>query len=323
MKLLGLVACLFSSLIAFAAKDDISVADLVKKHLDSIGSEQARAAVKSRVVQGVVRFRVLSGGRSEYMSLAATPEGKEEMGKEVFVSEGSKLVSLLKLPNPSYHGERFVSDGSRNLVAEMKPGTYSDVGDFVHVHDEILKEGLWGGTLSTGWPLAHLEDRHAALKYKGLKKIDGREFHVVQYLPAKHSDLEIELCFDAQTFHHKMTTYSLTINPQISINDQLTARQQPTRYVLEEQFVDFKPTDDLQLPQRWIIRYTANVQKTRGIPGVICAGPVGAGKGGTCTTYVSGAPESLDLKPFAVEFDTIGTSISHNVSLDPKNFEVK
>ena len=62
----------------------------------------------------------------------------------MFVSEGDKFVSLLKLPNPSYHGERFVSDGHKTEEAETKPGVWSQLGDFIRVHNEILTEGLRG-----------------------------------------------------------------------------------------------------------------------------------------------------------------------------------
>ena len=324
MRSLKTVFCLLTILHPGFAKDDMPVAELVKKHLDSIGSEQARAAVKTRLVQGAVRFRVLSGGRSEHMVWASIPEGTDQIGKEVLVSEGNKLVSLLKLPIATYHGERFVSDGTRNLVAEMRPGTFSDLGEFVHVHDEILTEGLWGGVLSTGWALARLEDRHATLKYKGLKKIDGHELHLLEYMPAKHSDLEIALYFDPQTFHHVMTTYSLTVSPHMAATETLTARQQPTRYVLEEQFVEFKVADDLQLPGRWIVRYTANVANNLSLPSpsAMCAGGSGPkGSRGINCSFVGG-PQP-DIKPFAMEFDAIGTSISHNITLDPNNFEIK
>jgi hypothetical protein len=40
------------------AKGELQVGDLVKQHLNSIGTEQARAAVKSRVAEGTVQFHV-------------------------------------------------------------------------------------------------------------------------------------------------------------------------------------------------------------------------------------------------------------------------
>jgi hypothetical protein len=284
MKSLVTCLCLLALVSTGLAKDDMPVAELVKKHLDSLGSEQARAAVKSRVAQGSLRFHVLTAGA-----------GLQD-GKQVLVSEGDKLVSLLKLPNPSYHGERFVSDGRKTEIAVMRPGVWSELGAFVRVHNEILTEGLWGGCLSTAWAVAKIEDRHANLRYDGLKKVDGRELYRVTYKPSKGSDLEIALYFETETFRHVLTTYSLTITPKIGRTDASTAGTQFTRYLLEERFSDFKVVDKLTLPEHWDVKFSYDV-------------PFG-------TSMV--ASHSAQI-----EFESTETDVSHNVSLDPNNFEVK
>ena len=313
------INALILALSSFAmAKEDVSIEDLIKQHLSSIGTEQARTAVKTRVVEGGARFRVLSGGNRDQSGSIFAPEGGELQGKNVFVSEGNSTVVLLKFPNPSYHGERFVAANNKSLIAEVSPGRYSDFGDFIRVHDEILTEGLWGGVLSTGWPLAHLEDRGAKLRYKGFKKIDGKEFYVVGYLPAQHSDLDIDLYFEPQTFRHILTTYSLTISPQIARTELASARQQPTLYLLEEQFMDFQRSDDLLLPARWIVRFTETIPRRTSqiIP------PNMNGRGGLPRPLDLSSPPP-DVKPFSIEFNVVRNSISHNVQLDPKNFEIK
>lgn len=204
----------------------------------------------------------------------------------------------MKLPNPVYHGERFVSDGKKTSVAELIPGVFSPLGVFVRVHDEILKEGLLGGTLSTNWALVHLDERHPKLHYKGLKKVNGVELHLLEYVPAKHSDLEINLYFEPETFRHVLTTYSMTINPQIAASETATAREKPAYYQMEERFGDFKQSDNLQLPGRWILRFSTDTQSDPTHPGF--------------GEYV-----------YSIEYDTRGIAISHNGTLDPKNFEVK
>ena len=151
MKTLALVVAVAAMLSVSFAKDEMQVADLVKKNLNSIGTEQARETARSRAVEGTLSFEVPNSST-----------GRQD-GKEVYVSEGNKLVSLLKLPNPTYHGERFVSDGKKTLITVLRPGVYSSLGTFVLVHSEILTEGLWGGELSTGWALAHLDERLAKL----------------------------------------------------------------------------------------------------------------------------------------------------------------
>lgn len=288
MRFLAMSAALTAMLSASFGKDDVQVGDFVRQHLSSIGTEQARAAAKNRVVEGTMRFHMQHQGGSAD-------------GKEVFVSDGNKLVSLLKLPNSSYHGERFVSDGMRTAIATIKPGVYSELGQFVNSQNEILTNGLWGGTLSTGWALLDLPGRHEALQYMGRKKIDGRELQQFRFLPSKRSDLEIRLYFDPETARHVMTTYELTIAPQMAMTELETAKQKATTYRLEERFADFKQFDGLWLPGQWTIQFALDV-------------PVDPNHPGSAAVYARS-----DVWEFSVSV----TAISHNVQLDPKNFEVK
>ncbi|MGB9489327.1 MAG: hypothetical protein WCA92_02570, partial [Terriglobales bacterium] len=51
---------MFSSAALWAG--DINPADVLLKHLDSIGSAAVRSQIKSRVVQGAATYRILVGG---------------------------------------------------------------------------------------------------------------------------------------------------------------------------------------------------------------------------------------------------------------------
>jgi hypothetical protein len=306
MRTLAVVVAMAAMFSVSAAKDELQVSDLVKKNLESIGTDSARASVKSRVTQGPARLVYLTG-----------PAGTLD-GKQVVASEGNKMVVLLKLLNPKYHGERFVSDGQRTSVAQVSPGAYSPFGEFVMVHDEILREGLLGGTLSTSWALAHLDERHAKLRYEGLKKIGGVDLHRMDYVPAKHSDLEIKLYFEPGTFRHVLTTYSMTISPKIASTDDQTARQRPAYYQLEERFGDFKQTDGLQLPSRWVLRFSKDDQPIPTYP----SGPAPQFNSKYGSRNLTISPLSA-LQVYTILFDTIETEVSHTQTLDPKNFEIK
>jgi hypothetical protein len=277
MRSLAVFVALLAMLSVSAAKDEFQAGDFVKQHLNSIGTEQARAAVKNRLAQGTVTFQVLNGG------------GQRWDGKETFVSEGDKFASLLKFPPTTYRTEWFVSDGKKTSVAQVRPGRYTAFGQFVMAHSEILSEGLWGGALSTGWALSRLDERLAKLRDQGLKKVDGRELHRVDYLPKKSSDLEIQLYFEPDTFRHVMTVYLMTVSAHLGRNSAQSGQEQETHYRLEERFADFKSIDDVTLPGRWTIQFTV------------------------------GGPSSGAIDQFEVSEE----KISHNISLDPKNFEVK
>ncbi len=279
-----------------AASDEFLAGDFIKQHLNSIGSEQARAAVKNRGVGGTVSFQLVTGGT------------EREDGKQILVSEGDKLVSWFQLPNHHYPGERFVSDGKKVHVAEIQASVYSALGDFVMVHSEILTEGLWGGTLSTAWPLAHLDQRLAKLEDRGLKKVDGRDLHRVDYAPRKTSDLQIELYFEPDTFRHVMTAYSFTAPPPMTHNRAQNLRQGDVHYRLEERFADFKSVDNLSLPSRWTIQFS--VDGAGGFSGYSGNknAPLSSERASPTQTY---------------QFDVTETSLSHNIQVNPDNFDVK
>jgi hypothetical protein len=208
-----------------------------------------------------------------------------------------------------------VFDGERVQVASATAQqTRSIFGEFIRTQDTIIREGLLGGALSTSWPLLNLGDRKAKLSYDGLKAIDGKKLIDVRYKPKKSSDLDIHLYFDPETYRHVKSVYTMSIKAGIvqapnagtpipALNQQdasspvsrdtgetLSARQNETRYRIEETFGDFKTTDGVTLPTQYVLKYTQELQNGR-----------------------------TNLW----EWDMSEKQISNNISLDPRNFEVK
>ncbi len=262
---------------------DMKPEDILAKHLDSVGTAPARAAAKSRVVEGTVAYRILVGGA-----------GNLE-GKSVLVSQDQKLHFMMKLNNNLYRGEQFVFDGNKDEISFSTANqTRSQFGEFVRVQDVVLREGLLGGALSTAWPLYDLNGRKAKLSYEGMKKIDGKDLYQLRYRPKKSTDADILLYFDPETFHHVETVYSVRIRAQLGqvdpqaanavptpipgdvgplgpatggvvgeTNETATARQQETRYRLEEHFSDFKTADGLTLPTQYTIHFSQELGNGR------------------------------------------------------------
>jgi hypothetical protein len=280
--------------------------DVVARHLESIGTPEARAAAKSRVMEASAHFKMLQGG----VGLLD--------GTSVLISEQHKLQFMVKFPDVQYSGERFICDGDKVQVVTSTAGhVRSSFGEFVYNQDAIVKEGLFGGALSTAWPLLNLDERKAKLTYEGLKTVDGHSVHEVRYRPKKNTDLDIHLYFDAETFHHVMTVYTLTVRAQLAYRDpNLTndinkpapadadlpnreatetsetanARQQETRYRLEERFSDFGKVDGLTLPTHYNIHFSQEL--------------------GNGSTTVS-------------EWDLHSTRTLDNINPDARNFQVK
>jgi len=316
-----IVLCLGLLVLPFACfAAELKPEDLIAKHLDSVGTAEARKGIKSRVVQGTAQYKILVGG-------AGTLDGKA-----VMVSEGDKMRLLLKFENNDYKGEQFVSDGNRlEVAATTSQHSRSPLGDFIYTQNTAIREGLFGGVLSTAWPLLDLSERKAKVSYEGLKTIDGRQLHDLRYKPKKGSDQVIDLFFDPETYRHVLTVYTLTVHQRIasgtslqsaggsnipvqmtqgSTLDQLkgstpdnpnpggggqspelaTARQQETRVRLEERFSDFKTTDGLTMPTHYDLHFTSELQN------------------GSTSVY---------------EWDVKIGEIDANVSLDPRNFQPK
>jgi len=264
--------------LAFAG-NDVKPEDLLAHHLDSIGTREVRNGVKSRVVEGAATYKLLVGG-----------SGAIE-GKSVFASEGQKAHILLKVAAQQYHGEQFIWNGSKSSIA----GTYNDktrseFGDFLLGEDAPLREGLLGGVLNTTWPLLDLDGRNAKVSSEGVKSVDGYQLIALRYKPKKSSDLSIMLYFDPETFHHVMTVYSASRAAGLGRVEAQSARQNETRYRIEERFSDFKTADGLSLPTHYDLRFTFEAQ--------------------------SGFTKT-------VEWDVTTRQVVNNPGLDPRNFDVQ
>ena len=52
---------------------------------------------------------------------------------------------------PDYPGEEMAFDGEKVCLSHMQPGVYSALGQFLLQFDEIIREGIFGGVLCSGW----------------------------------------------------------------------------------------------------------------------------------------------------------------------------
>ena len=229
----------------------LTPAELVAKHLESIGPAEARSAAKSRIAEGTVQMRILLGG-------AATAWGQAGL-----ISEGRKVLLSLRFTHPDYAGEHMVFDGEKFQVGRANPVSRSGFGEFIHRYNQILREGLVGGVLSTGWPLLDVEGNRPRLLYEGLKKMDGEPLHELTYSARKGGgEVKIHLYFEPETFRHVRSVYVLIIHAQMGRTAVESISQRETRLTLEERFSEFQVVDGLTLPTHWKIHYTAERNST-------------------------------------------------------------
>ena len=170
--------------------------ELIELHLRAIGKDPVS---KSRVAEGHGYLDLVQGGRGRLS------------GPAKLISEGRKLRSSIRFGHAQYPEERAVSDGRRVECAYIRPQVRSQLGQSLCTDfQDIVKEGLYGGVLSTGWALLDVVGRQPELKYKGLKKFHEKKLHELEYKPRKGVDYRIALYFEPETYRHVASSYRLT-----------------------------------------------------------------------------------------------------------------
>jgi hypothetical protein len=242
------ILAVFASVVCASPKGTkISEEELVSKHLQSIG-KTVQPASATRVLQGKVVFSEIIG-RNVHLE-----------GASSVLSQGRKFKCSFQFGVAQYQGEQFVFDGEKGMVGLIDPTSRSNLGAFLQSQEDILREGLFAGTLSTAWPLLTLAQSGAKLKYEGVRKIEGRELHDVIYVPKKrggNGELLIHLYFEPETYRHVMTVYSLTLH---NAAGNAVEGTDETKQTLEECFDDFRVTDGITLPWHWTVRFHVTPQ---------------------------------------------------------------
>lgn len=228
------------------AADRLSAEEIVVKHLESIGSPEARQTIKSIVTAGVCTVTKRGGGQMS--------------GRAVLASEGAKHLIGMTFASTDYPVEKIGYDGEELTVGYVRPGVLTQFGTFMVANGSIFKQGLVGGTLSTSWALLHLDDNKPKLDYAGTKKINDREVYQIKYLPRKGSDMRVSLYFDAETFRHVRSEYERTISAGQGASVNSSANQRESRFQFVEDFGDFKKIGKLTLPTTYRMHMSVEVQ---------------------------------------------------------------
>jgi hypothetical protein len=251
LLLLLLIGIIAGVLQARTPDQKIDPAEVVAKHLDSIGAADARARSRGTRIKGNAEVTVKLCG-----------EGQVD-GEVLLGSQGPMNLINLKFNTPAYPFELLVFDGKKFSASQFKPGSRTCLAQFFLTNEAIFKEGLVGGILTESWPLLNLTDKNPKLEYSGLKKIGDRQLHAIKYTPRKGSELKIMLYFEPETFRHVRSEYTRTIyateqrriagggqgNPDLPPEQ----RQQASAARIEayEEFADFKPEAGLNLPHTY------------------------------------------------------------------------
>jgi hypothetical protein len=243
-----ILACLVVSVMQAKPDTKLTPAEVISKHLESIGPAEARARVQGTRIKGV-----------SVVSVKLCGEGQVE-GQALLASQGPASLINLKFETAEYPFELLRFDGKKFNASPFKPGSRTCLAPFFQDNAVIFKEGLAGGVLSESWSLLKIEERNPKLEYSGLKKIGGRELHALKYGPRKGSEMKIMLYFDPQTFQHVRTDYSQVLYASeqrrigaVTGSGLPAANQTASNARIEayEEFSDFKVEGGLNLPHTY------------------------------------------------------------------------
>lgn len=222
--------------------------EVLAKHLDSIGTAEKRAAMKSILAVGDATVTFI------------TQKNQSAAGRIVLASTAEKNFWGLSLNAADYPHEKFSFDGKNAKVAFVRAGNRTILGNFVLTNDVILEDGLLGGTLSTSWAMIRLAENKAKVSSDGTKKIDGKEVYVLNYSPKGGGDLRITLYFDKENFRHVRTEYKRTSSAGIGTNPNQSSGFRESQLKVTEDFSDFKTEDGLTLPRAYRLFYSISGQ---------------------------------------------------------------
>lgn len=233
---------------ASASAQKLEAADVIARHRASLGSAEAIAAVKNQTIVTNATF-TFKGGANVIS------------GKALIMSAGEKSLFGMQFASNDYPQDRFGFDGKNVRIGRATPNARSLVGEFLNNNRDILKEGLFGGALSSSWALLRDGAGKARVKYEGTRTIDDAEAIVLSYEPKSGSGAEIRLFFDTKTFRHIRSEYTVLRNAMQGGNVDASAGQGAATFRLIEEFSNFSKMGQLILPRDYKVTYARSTNQ--------------------------------------------------------------
>ena len=248
-NLISLVLCILTVCsFASAQKDKLTAEELLSKHVASIGTPEARAAAKSLVLigEGTLSSKLGYSGRAG--------------GPAQFASADNKFLLAIIFNSTNYRYEKLAFDGRELSFGRPFGGDLTRLGEFVKSQSSIVKQGLFGGVLSSNWVLARGEKGKVKMDYAGVETMGGKALHKLKLRPSGAGDLRVTAYFEVDTFRHLVTTYEYSIAAYSTSTDRTeNALAKASHFSLTEQFSDFKKVGELTLPMGYSITVANDV----------------------------------------------------------------
>ncbi len=227
---------------------ELSNEEILSRHLSSIGSPEILADYRTLAVQGTGELQMLMGGTGGVS------------GNMVFVSEAQNSRFSLNFNHLQYSGEQFVCNGDKVGIEFIRneTRTRSALGNFLYRSPELIRNGLWGGTLKRSWTLLNAKAQKLKFRYRGITEVEGKKLHDLELDCRGCGEIKVHVYLEPETFRHLRTTYRMVLPaaPTEMGRRDIIKDGQFVRYNMDEEFSEFQTTDGLTVPTRWFVRYS-------------------------------------------------------------------
>lgn len=222
---------------------ELSVEDVVARHLDSFGTKVRRDAVTNQWAIGTITFE-------------SKLPARKTAGKALMITAKNDLYFIASLASKEYPFEKIGYFNGKVALPFVTSGARSPLGAFLADHEKVLSDGLFGGSASSQWMLLTWVKGDGALTSRGTRKLDGKKAYVLEYFPkyVGTTEFSVRIFLDAETFRHIRTEYTHTITPKEATFGRL-GQQDGTKITLIELFGDYREEDGLTLPHSYKIDY--------------------------------------------------------------------
>lgn len=174
---------------------DMTVSEIISRHLKSLGPASAIAESKNRMAVGTTDFVIVQ-------------TAKHSSGGAMLASNGTNMAVFSTFNIREYRMERIGLFDDKVNIPIVYEGKRSPLGSFLAAYDKTLSGHIFGGSIFSSWAL--LSDlANGRLELDGKKKVGDRDAFVLKYSPkgGLGAGSYIKLYFDAENFRHLRTVY--------------------------------------------------------------------------------------------------------------------
>ena len=236
----------------------LTAEEIIAKHLQSIGKSESIANAKQRMAVGSSEFTLLSSST-------------KANGRAVLASNGTDLAMVSTFNLTDYKMERIGIFGNKINIPFIVPGQRSSLGGFLNTYNKVLNDRIFGGSIFSTWIFLEPEGSKGKLEVDGMKKLDGRDTWVINYIPkgGLTSGSSIKIYFDAENFHHLRTVYRQK-DPEGGFYDtgskasnmgsvpEMGGQVASNGTTLTETFGDYREEAGITLPHQYSIHLSAD-----------------------------------------------------------------